>query len=79
MPDYLEACWKTVTSQSSKPPITISLCGAHMSHSFASTLKQNGVKKDAAPGYMWLFAALQKAQTLSQMESIFSENVQAEY
>ena len=49
----------------------ISMCGAHISHSFSHTLKSKGVDGEARPGFMWLFARMQKATSLAAIDEIF--------
>ena len=68
---YLKACWETTTADSSPPDTLISLCGAHISHRLSHDIKGKGVKKDAAGGFMWLFARMQKASSLATLDQHF--------
>ena len=67
---YLEDCWAAAMGGEA-PPTLVSLCGAHISHQFSRALAEHGVRKASRPGYMWLFARLQSAQCLSEMDTIF--------
>ncbi|KAF0288512.1 Fatty acid oxidation complex subunit alpha [Amphibalanus amphitrite] len=68
---YLETCWKAVSNSDPRPASLISLCGAHISHSFSSTLKGKGVEGAAKMGYMWLFAKMQQASSLPALDQCF--------
>ena len=68
---YLKACWETTTADFSPPDTLISLCGAHISHRLSHDIKGKGVKKDAAGGFMWLFARMQKASSLATLDQHF--------
>ena len=69
---YLEECWKA-TKGSQAPKTIISLCGNHILHQFSRALAENGVKKESRARYMWLFAKLQTATCLQQMDEVFKK------
>ena len=70
---YLETCWKAVSNSDPRPASLISLCGAHISHSFSSTLKGKGVEGAAKMGYMLLFAKMQQAPSLPALDQCFKK------
>ncbi|KAF0295276.1 hypothetical protein FJT64_007204 [Amphibalanus amphitrite] len=68
---YLEACWQSLTDPTKQPKTLVSLCGAHLLHSFAHTLKSKGVAAEARPGFMWLFASMQQATSLQTLDTTY--------
>ncbi|KAF0308747.1 hypothetical protein FJT64_020063 [Amphibalanus amphitrite] len=49
------------------------MCGAHISHRFFHIVEDKGVKRQEKMGYMWLFAQMQKATSLAELDSWFTK------
>ena len=71
VPAYLDACWKATKGDPS-PSTIVSLCGAHVSHRFSRAVKENGISRESAPGFMWLFAKLQLSKTMTELDHWFN-------
>ena len=70
---YLQECWDNQKNGAHPSLSKLSLCGAHISHGFASVLKTQKVTKTASAAFMWMFCRMQKASSLSELDKLFEQ------